>query len=77
MPQKNEEYWAFFDIVGKLVGLAFAVGFGILAVWSFVTDALDITGSIVLGGLSAVMSVLGVLMIKAKPTNPTDPEEKK
>lgn len=77
MPQKNENYWPFFHIVGKIVGVAFAVGFGILSVWSFVSGVFDITASIVLGGLSAAMSVFGVLMIKAKPTDPADlPEQK-
>jgi hypothetical protein len=72
MNQKGPDYWSFFNAFGKLVGLAFAVGCGLLAIWSFATDQMGLTEKLIGGGLSALMSVLGVLMIIAKPTRPTD-----
>ena len=72
MRQEGPDFWSFFNALGKLVGLMFAIGFGLLSIWSFVTDQLDLKEKIVAGGLSALMSVLGVLMLIAKPTRPPD-----
>jgi hypothetical protein len=80
MPQKKSSYWLLFNFVGKLAGLAFTIVGAILTVWSVVTvisspDKLSLLEVIGGGGISAVMTVLGVLMMIAKPSNPKDSTE--
>lgn len=72
MRQEDPEFWSFFNALGKLVGLAFAVGCGLLSIWSFTTDQMDLTEKFIAGSVSALISILGVLMIIAKPTGPPD-----
>jgi hypothetical protein len=70
MPRENLNYWKFFNFFGKVFGSVFAVGCGILSIWSFTTDNVNPTDAIIGGVLSAVMSVLGILMILSKPSDP-------
>ena len=72
MKQDGPDFWSFFNALGKLFGFIFAVGCGVLSVWSFVSGPFDLTEKFVFGGLAALFSVLGVLMIIAKPTRPPD-----
>ena len=77
MQLKKSSYWPFFNFVGKFAGLVLAIVGAVLCVWSVVAaisspDKLSLMEAIVGGGVSAVVSVLGVLMIVAKPSHPKD-----
>ena len=70
MNKDGPDFWSLFNALGKLFGFIFAIGFGALSIWSFVSGQFDLTERIIIGGLTALFSVLGVLMIIAKPTQP-------
>ena len=72
MKPDGPNFWSLFNSLGKLFGFIFAIGCGAMSIWVFVSGPFDLTEKIIFGGLAALTSVLGVLMIIAKPTQPPD-----
>jgi hypothetical protein len=72
MNPNGPDFYSFLNALGKLVGFIFAIGFGVLSIWSFVSVQFDLAERVVVGGLGALISFLGVLMIIAKPTRPPE-----
>ena len=70
MPSKQPNF-RLFNLMGKVIGVAFAIIGCIVCIWSFCSNS-DFTDKIIGGGLSALMSILGVLMVIAKPFPPPD-----
>jgi len=72
MKQDGPDFWTLFNALGKLFGFIFAIGCGVMSIWVFVSGPFNLTEKIIFGGLAALCSGLGVLMIIAKPTQPPD-----
>lgn len=82
MSRGNSNYRSFVILVARFVGFVFAIGGAILTIWTIATvvnvpDKLDSMDAIIGGVLSAVISVLGVLMLIAKPPQTKGEMEKK
>lgn len=74
MRSKHPIYWKFFNLVGKLFGVVFAVGGGLLFAWSVANaiSARDKFVAIIGCVMSAVVTIFGVLIIIAKPSHVDD-----
>ena len=71
MADRQDSYWTFFNAAGRFVGGCFFVGGFVLFLWSLTQG--EIIGIV----MSAIVSVLGILVICAKPSRPDKPKDHK
>jgi hypothetical protein len=67
----SEQYWARFNRMGKIVGVLFSMWGAVFAIWGvyriFNSAGHDTTETIIIEAGGLVVTILGVLLLAAKP----------